>query len=80
MQRGITRLKHFSLSKLYGSVAAAGTVRPDHVAIVRSQQLTSADTGTRMYICAIDAAREAIRVLSLSATEVTYLGACSRRL
>eukprot|EP00892_Ulva_mutabilis_P004727 jgi/Ulvmu1/2626/UM014_0078.1 len=73
-QRGITRLRHFSLSKLYGSVATAGAVRPEHVAIVRSQQLSSADTGTRMYICAIDAAREAIRVLSLSATEVTYLG------
>lgn len=77
MQRGITRLKHFSLSKLYGTVATAGIMRPEHVTIVRCHQLTSADTGTRMYVCVIDAAREAIRVLSLSATEVTYLGACS---
>lgn len=74
LQRGITRLKRFNLSKIYGSVAGAGAVGPRCFTLLRSQADVPGGNGTRIYICVINAARQAIHVLSLSAAEVTYIG------
>jgi hypothetical protein len=74
MQRGITRLKRFNLSKIYGSVAAASAVGPRCFTVVRSQADVPGGNGTRIYICVVNAARQAVHVLSLSAAEVTYVG------
>jgi hypothetical protein len=74
LQRGITRLKRFNLSKIYGSVAAAGAVGQRCFAVLRSQADVPGGNGTRIYICVINATRQAVHVLSLSAAEVTYVG------
>jgi hypothetical protein len=74
LQRGITRLKRFHLSKIYGSIAATGVSGPQCFSVVRSQADIPGGNGTRMYVCGVRAARQAIHVLSLSAAEVTYIG------
>jgi hypothetical protein len=74
LQRGITRLKRFNLSKIYGTVAAAGAVGRGCFTLLRSQADVPGGNGTHIYICVVNAARQAVHVLSLSASEVTYVG------
>ena len=76
LQRGITKVQGYSLSKLLGNnIATAGAAAAQIAATpVRMAQSIVHSAGTRMYICIVDAPSLTIHVLALSLTTMTRLG------
>lgn len=75
LQRGITKLRSYNLSRLFGNIAAstASSLQAAMTA-VRAEQSVAQAVGVRMYVCVVDALGLAIHVLALSSAEVTHVG------
>ena len=75
LQRGITKLRSYNLSRLFGNIAAS-TASSLQAALtaVRAEQSVAQPAGVRMYVCVVDALGLAIHVLALSSAEITHVG------